>query len=266
MSVVKLTLQDHEKVLELISDELIHYQFLISDLLDNNYQSDSFQVFGEFDHEGRLASILVNNFNNLTYYAKTDRSVDVYLDTIKNCNFTQISGPSWLVEKLIPYVKVSNDTLSYLGVVKEVKAKRRYFNLPLQTINNEAEIGMQYDLLASASEFNMQISREEYIQKEIARLRASNDRTVFLSIEDKMVSSCSTIRESRNSAIIIGVVTHPSYRGNGYGTEVLIGLFDQLLQEGKYPYLFYNNPAARSVYLKLGMTEVCEWRVVTLEN
>lgn len=52
------------------------------------------------------------------------------------------------------------------------------------------------------------------------------------------------------------------YRRKGYGTEVLVEMFDQLLAEGKYPYLFYSNPAARTVYKNMGMTEVCEWRVV----
>lgn len=35
---------------------------------------------------------------------------------------------------------------------------------------------------------------------------------------------------------------------------------------GKYPYLFYNNLAARSVYMKVGMEEVCQWRVTLTGN
>lgn len=49
MSVVQLTFQNHEEVLELFSDDLINYHFLINDLLDNNYHSESFRVFGEFE-------------------------------------------------------------------------------------------------------------------------------------------------------------------------------------------------------------------------
>ncbi|WP_367617760.1 GNAT family N-acetyltransferase [Shouchella xiaoxiensis] len=54
----------------------------------------------------------------------------------------------------------------------------------------------------------------------------------------------------------------PSYRKQGFGTELLISLFTQLLAEQKTPYLFYNNPAAKSVYEQIGMTEVCEWLVI----
>ncbi|MBB2482879.1 hypothetical protein H5P36_22210 [Bacillus sp. APMAM] len=40
--------------------------------------------------------------------------------------------------------------------------------------------------------------------------------------------------------------------------------FDLLLEEGKYPYLFYSNPVVRNMYKNLGMTEVCEWTVLVV--
>ncbi|MDF2925549.1 MAG: hypothetical protein K0R57_4463 [Paenibacillaceae bacterium] len=104
------------------------------------------------------------------------------------------------------------------------------------------------------------------MESEWIRQGTSTDRTMYLSIDGQMVASCSTVREGVNSAIIIGVVTHPSCRNKGYGTEMLIGLSDTLLNEGKYPYLFYSNPAARWVYKKIGMTEVCQWRVVLTDG
>lgn len=126
---------------------------------------------------------------------------------------------------------------------------------------------MQYDLLLSTDEYTdcLPENKNDYITSEIKRINETSDRTAYLEIDNKMVSSCSTIREGEKSAIIIGVVTNPKYQNKGYGTEVLIGLFEMLLKEEKYPYLFYNNPAARSVYKKIGVTEICEWRVVFVE-
>lgn len=265
MSVVQLSLENHNDVIELFSDDLSHYYFLINDLLDNHYQSDSFQVFGEYDEAGHLVSILLNNYNNLTYYSRDKRDAAAYSDALRKCTFSKISGPSVLVEELLPFVKVKSDSLSYLGVVKEVKLKRRYPDLPLYTVGSEEEFGMQFDLFKSTAEYNLNMDRDKYITNELNRLRQSNDRTVYMVKDHVMITSCSTIRESTNSAIIIGVVTHPDHRRKSYGTEALIGLCNQLLEEGKYPYFFYNNPEARVVYKNLGMTEVCEWRVVLLE-
>ncbi|CAG9623287.1 GNAT family N-acetyltransferase [Sutcliffiella rhizosphaerae] len=123
---------------------------------------------------------------------------------------------------------------------------------------------MQYDLFLSTDEFlgSLPENRDDYIKMESDRLKNTADQTAYLSIDNVMVSSVATIREGDKSAIIIGVYTNPKYRGKGYGTEVLTCLFNKLLSEGKYPYLFYNNPVARSVYKNLGMTEVCEWCVL----
>lgn len=153
-----------------------------------------------------------------------------------------------------------------MGVVKNVAVKRLYPDLEINNVQSEDEIAMQYDLFLLSDEFNGSLpeNRDEYINMERERLKNTTDRTVYLSIDNVMVSSAATIREGDKSAIIIGVYTNPMYRGKGYGTEVLTGLFEMLLNEGKYPYLFYNNPVARSVYKNLGMTEVCEWRVLTV--
>lgn len=123
---------------------------------------------------------------------------------------------------------------------------------------------MQYDLLLSTNEFTESLpkEKEEYVRNEFKRLKETSDRTLYLEVDGEMVSSCATIAEDKNSAIVIGVVTNPKFRNKGYGTEVLTGLFHMLLQEGKYPYLFYNNSAARSVYKSISMTEVTEWLVI----
>lgn len=263
MGVRKLSKTSHEDVVRLFDEDIVNYQFLIDGLLRNNYRGN-FKVFGEYQ-EDQLVSILVNNYNNVTYFSNTDREVSVYKDLLKELEFTKLSGPSYLMQKFLPYVSAKENTLSYLGVVKEI-SRPRMLKTPIGVIKTDSEISMQYDLLLSTSEFTESLpkAKEDYIKSEQERLKETSDRTVYLLKDGEMVSSCATIAEDFNSAIIIGVVTNPRYRNKGYGTEVLIGLFQMLLDEGKYPYLFYNNPAARSVYKKIGMTEVCEWRVINL--
>jgi uncharacterized protein len=262
MSILKLDNAYHQEVINFFGEDIKKYYFIISDLMRNNYSGENFEVYGEFE-DNKLQSILLNNFVNLTYYSNTDRSVEVYKDIIKDLSINKISGPNKLVEKLIPFVKVQSDGLSYMGYVDEVVLKRKYQDLPIRFITTEEEIGLQYDLLISTEEYIgvLPDNRETYINEQKKSMN-SNSRTAYLLVDGKMVSSCSTVTEYDKSAIVIGVVTNPDFRNKGYGSEVLIGLFETLLKEGKYPYLFYNNPAARRVYKKIGMEEVCEWRVV----
>jgi predicted GNAT family acetyltransferase len=175
-----------------------------------------------------------------------------------------MSGPSNLIEKFRPYIKVKEDSLSYMGVIKNINLKRKYLDVPINIIKTEKEISIQYDLLMSTNEYVdcLPENKNDYILSEIKGINETSNRTAYLMMDNEMVSSCSTAKEGEKSAIIIGVVTNPKNRNKGYGTEVLIGLINVLLKEGKYPYLFYNNPAARRVYRKIGITEICEWRVI----
>jgi GNAT superfamily N-acetyltransferase len=262
MNVVRIDNSYHNEVLNLFGQDVDKFQFIISDLMRNNYCGEQFKVFGEFE-DNKFQSILISSFNNLTYYAKEDRSVEVYSDIIKSLNFQKITGPSDLVEKLLPFVEVDSDGKSYLGYVPKVSLKRSYPNLEIRFISSEEEIGLEYELLMSTEEYHgvLPDNREDYINGQRGNINR-NSRTAYLSVDNKMIASASTVAEYGKSAIVTGVVTNPNYRNKGYGTEVLISLFESLLKEGKFPYLFYNNPAARSVYKKIGTEEVCQWRVV----
>jgi len=251
----------HEEVLKFFGQDVEKYYFIISDLLKNDYCGDNFKLYGEYENN-KLKSIMLNNFNNLTYYCKEDRSIHVYENIIKDLNFEKISGPSHLVDKLIPFVDVKSDTLSYMGYVSKLILKRQYNELPLEFIETEEEFSLQYDLLMSTEEYHGVLPiKKNYILQQASNIN-SQSRTAYLLVDDKMVSSAATVAEHDRSAIVVGVVTNPSYREKGYGSEVLIGLFESLLKEGKKPYLFYNNPVAGRVYKKIGMEEVCQWRVI----
>jgi len=266
MKVHKLTVDNHKEIVELFGENIGDYCFIIDDLLRNKYEGEGFHVYGEYEND-KLVSILLNNFINITYYSNEDRPVEVYKDIVKKLNFMKLSGPGSLIEKFIPYVEVKEDTLSYMGVIKNISVEKRYRDLSVNVINSEEEFGMLHELLMTSEEYWGCIPEDkgEFIKNNMINNR-NNKRTAYLSVDYEMVSSCSTIIEGEKSAIIAGVVTNPKYRNLGYGTETLIGLFEMLLKEGKYPYLFYNNPAARSVYKKMGMKEVCEWRVIWVQQ
>lgn len=266
MSVSRLTRENHNDVLELFGNETENYYFLINDLLENNYNAESFYVYGEYQ-KGKLVSFLLNNFKNITYYSKTIRNVTIYRDLLDSLSYDKLSGPSDLMAQFKPFVKLKCETLSHLGVIKKVTGKRKYQDLDLKTVATEEEISMLYNLFSTTEEYRSILpkNKKTFVEREMERLENNHaSRTVYLRGKYEILASAATVRESTNSAIIIGVCTNSKFRNKGFGSEVLIGLFNRLLEEGKFPYLFYTNPNARSVYKNLGMVEVCEWRVIEI--
>ncbi|CAG9622388.1 GNAT family N-acetyltransferase [Sutcliffiella rhizosphaerae] len=262
MSVKQLSIHDHMDVCHLFGNEMDNYQFILNDLLANHYKSKQLRVLGNYENN-KLTSILLNHAGNLTYYENSNQSIEPYLPFLQELNFYKISGPSEMVGKLLPFMNIKHDSFSHMGAVHSVKIARRYPHLQVKTIQTEDEIGLQYDLFTVTEEFQGSLaeSKQAYMESEFLKLSDGTNRSYYLSIDGRMAACAATVKEEKNSAIIIGVFTDPKLRGSGYGTEVLHALCNQLISEGKIPYLFYSNPLARSVYRKLGMTEVCEWRV-----
>lgn len=266
MGIRRLTVADHTEVLALFGKEANHYHFLLDDLSWNNYAGEQFLVFGEFE-SGRLVSLLLNNFNNLTYYSPDDRKPDAYRPILGQLSFAKVSGPDRLVQQFCRYLNPSSSTLSHMGMVKQAKPLSGSPDTVVCTIMDREELREQYRLLLSAEEYaDLSGDEEGYISREWKRLASSSDRTVYLRAEGRMVAAASTFHERGRSALVTGVITHLDARNRGYASQVLTALFNQLLLEGRFPYLFYTNPAARSVYLRAGMEEICPWRVTMLEG
>ncbi|RAU95698.1 GNAT family N-acetyltransferase [Paenibacillus sp. YN15] len=265
MGVRRLTAADHAGVLELFGKEADHYRFLLDDLKWNGYAGEQFMVFGEFA-SGRLVSLLLNNFSNLTYYCPVERDPEGYRQILGQLSFAKVSGPDRLVQQICRDFNTSKSTLSHLGMVKQVLPPAQPDGrFAAEIISAKEELREHYRLLLSAEEYSGLSGDEEgYVSREWNRLVSSPDRIMYLRLEGRMVAAASTFHEREQSALITGVVTHPDFRNKGCAAEVLAELFGQLLREGKYPYLFYTNPAARSVYLRAGMEEICPWRVTFL--
>ena len=67
--------------------------------------------------------------------------------------------------------------------------------------------------------------------------------------------------ENDNTAMIIGVGTHPKYRNRGLASKCLIKLCKELLAENIKPCLFYDNEEAGKLYNKLGFKTIDNWSI-----
>ena len=260
-----MSLDDHQKVLSLFDDRQKEYGFLIDEFVFNKYYQKNVKVFGEFV-QGELSSILVNNGQNITYYANDKRDVTVYEDILSSLTFSKVSGEFDLIDPFLKMVQIKSDVLSHLGHIVKINHKPQHANLELCTISTKQEFSQLYDLLHITDEFTNVLStdKDSYVsnQYHLINEHESTTRICYLEINGQMIATAQTVSEYKNSVIITGVYTSPHHRDKGYGMDLLIRLCSQLLIEGKTPYFFYNNPKARSIYLKIGVLETTNWRVL----
>lgn len=98
----------------------------------------------------------------------------------------------------------------------------------------------------------------------IDKLTSGRGRAIGGFLDGKLISVAQTDYESEASAIIVGVATHPSYQGKGYGRICFESLSTDLINEGKTLYLQYDSKIAGALYESVGFKVVEE--IVHIEN
>ena len=77
--------------------------------------------------------------------------------------------------------------------------------------------------------------------------------------EGSIVANASTTAENSSSAMVMAVATHEAHKNKGYATACVHNLCQALLDEGKEPCLFYDNPKAGSIYKRIGFEDIGFW-------
>ena len=103
---------------------------------------------------------------------------------------------------------------------------------------------------------------EDSADRETALVRSLKDgvaRGCYIEKDGKLISVAMTAAENSMSAMIVGVATHPDAKRQGYATLCMQELCRELLDEGKYLCLFYDNPDAGAIYKRLGFEDIGMW-------
>jgi uncharacterized protein len=95
--------------------------------------------------------------------------------------------------------------------------------------------------------------------------RPLRNRRVWIALKDgEVVAAALTNAETERLAMVGGVYTAPAWRGRGLSQAVCSALCDELIQTGRQPVLYWENPAAGRVYTKLGFRAIGTWRSLRL--
>ena len=97
------------------------------------------------------------------------------------------------------------------------------------------------------------------VQNKRVSLEKGLGRAYLIKENDVIISSASSTAENSQSAMIVGVGTLPEHQKKGLASHCMSKLCRELLEEGKMLCLFYDNPAAGSIYKRIGFVDIGKW-------
>ncbi len=83
-------------------------------------------------------------------------------------------------------------------------------------------------------------------------LKESTGRGLAIFDGETIISVVQTIFETKDSAILFGIATHPDCRGRGFSSQLLNALLGSLVLEGKTLHLLVEDSVAMALYAKCG--------------
>lgn len=250
--------KDRFKVLDYLYQEAEYNIFLIGDIETFGFDQKFQRVYGEFDDFNTLLSVFLRYYENAVFYSHINHFNLDYLDIFKKDPFDYISGKSSIMEKIDPYLK-------------NYHLERMFFCSANQLINNddenfkfdqlktEEDAGKLYDFLVGIDEFGIdRKDKNHFIESKMKALNMGI--TLYIEKDNHIISTVSTTAETTKNAMVVAVATLESERHQGYASKLMKQLMKIYLEDKKKSLcLFYNNPEAGKIYLRLGFVNLGTW-------
>lgn len=253
----KLTEKDRNQVLDYVMQQPEFNLFFIGDIENFGFDNPDVEVFAN-DEGGSYDCLLLRYLDNYIIYSHhLDYDAGKITKFLSEKQINCISGKGDVVEKLLPYFPGRRGQNTYLARLNEVKVQQ---NPPENAKvcrlrpQNAADI---VSLYLEIAEFRDTYSDVQKGVKEVRFNLENGGRSYGAYLDGKLMSVASTSAENSVSAMVVGVATLPGARNAGLASSLVAKLCSDFLSEGKqFLCLFYDNPAAGSIYRKIGFTEL----------
>jgi uncharacterized protein len=242
--------------------------FIIGDILQFGLHSETIDVYVEDGHS-QPESVLMryrNNFIPYTHLPEHDLSAvaERITDSLKKPGIWFISGKKEVVDRLKPKLsrKPAWERDQFFSVCREMRT-----DIPLTQLTNVrvAEPEDAPEVLAVWDAAFGEGKQRPPLDEDIEQGRT---RVVYVRSHEShdMVSTAAAVAESDAAAMIIGVATRPEHRRRGYGSACVYRLVTDLHHKDKSACLFFHNPAAGTIYHKLGFADIGMWKMMRYEK
>ncbi|TVP96801.1 MAG: GNAT family N-acetyltransferase [Acholeplasmatales bacterium] len=257
----RLSDADREAALSFLEEEPEINLYIIGDIKNFGFNAPDTSIYGEFAPDGSIKAVLSQNLSHLVYYAANPVFNPAWLPLMRGLDSLFISGKASVIEPMIPHFEdMTPDRLEFMKSTT-FSPDAGLDAEDLKTVETEADAAAVYTLLNNIEELESvrMKSRDEFIQYLLDNSH-DNGTTLFLEADNRVVASASAVGETRRSAMIVGVATHPDYRNRGLGQIVLNELVDLYVnRKNKTLCLYYDDPRAGHLYEKMGFVRIEDW-------
>lgn len=254
----KCTEQDREKLNEYLDLDPALNLFFIGDIENFGFDSDFQDVYIDEDEDGIHAMYLVyrDNLCIQSYEGKRDQA---FVDELfQKYTINAASGETSLLEGYeFPELTHESECV-FAQMEKENEMISTEEVIPLELLDVDEIVALEKLCFPATSN-----TEGDGIRFNLA---TGSGRYYGIRDGEKLVSVAGSTAECRNLGMIVGVCTHPDYRGKGYASKCITKLSNEMLKENKMPCLFFNDPAAATIYRKLGYEDIGDWSIRQRKN
>jgi len=253
------TEKNRKDILTYLYEEASYNIFPIGDIEHFGFDSPFQHVYAEFNSQNDVQSVFLQYRENAIYYSKEHHFNQDYLPLLDEHSIDYISAKSDLADL-------------FAGDLPHFTKKRMYFcsatsKIPItgldfstvQMIQTEQDCEKLYDLIHLIDEFGAsKVTKEHFVEAKLKGLEMGC--TIYIEEDGKIVSTAATTAETTKNAMIIAVATDPDYRQKGYASLLMQYMMNEYINKNdKELCLFYNNPKAGAIYLRLGFEYMGTW-------
>jgi uncharacterized protein len=255
---------DRAAVLSLLRQQPALNLYALGNIDANGFDAVFSEFWGDFDEQGRLRAVLNRYMTGWVIYGQVDAEWARLGEVVDShpIKAERIQDNPGGIDSFLPYLrryrvkKLMEEELMTLS-----EADFRPF-APVEGIVVRRAVWHDLgDLVAFYAE------AEEMRRLPEAVERPLRERRIWMATVDSVpYATALTNAEIADQAMIGGVYTKTQARGQGFSRMVMSALCAELLNEGKQPVLYWENPTAGAVYRKLGFQPIGIWRSVRLEE
>ena len=255
----RISIEESKKLLPYLRKEKDYNVFIIGDIENSSINKEYIDIYvdGTIDNP---RGVLLRYFDYFVIYTDDETDYKAAAEIIMNHNNPKsLNGKVNVIKRMKPYLQ------------KLIKKEESYSFLVLEELNyfeTDYEIKrVTIDSTGKVIEFLKTIEEFENIDERffISDIKNQTARCYFIEKDNKVVSTASSTAESTVGAIIADVATGKEYRNRGYAKAIVSKLCLDLLNEGKTPYIFYDNPSAGKLYESIGFKKIGSWKILRFE-
>lgn len=256
MSIRAIQKSDYDKVKEIINKAYLQNVYLSIDLTMYGFMNNNVNTYLAME-DGEISIIAYFYYQSAQLFEVRKPSVSLISDLVellKAKQIVRVSGKTSLVKQLAKYMNceiTDGYIMEYVdqeqyGYDDTCFAKEEDLKEIAQLICMDNDLGKEYTVDGLSAQLS-------------SRMKLDGCRNLIIKNEGKIVSHFASYAETKDMAVLSGMITRSEYRNCGYGSKLVRELSSLLkMQEKKNVFLYCYQDVYYSWYQKLGYVTVGE--------